>query len=55
MSRSELKKTFHDDVEMCNTGQLEALHDLAHDGQFYREAGEEFVGAVDEVWEEKRP
>jgi hypothetical protein len=53
MSRKELRESFHANVETCSTGQIEALHDLAHEGQFYREAGEEFVGAVDEVWEEK--
>lgn len=53
MNRHQIYNSFHDQLESADTQEIECLHDLCDDGSFRREAGTEFVLAVDAVHEEK--
>lgn len=53
MNKQEIFESFHNDVAKTDTEQIQCLHDLCEDGTFRREAGREFVLAVDAVTEER--
>lgn len=53
MNKQQQYQKFHDQVETANTQELICLHDLCHEGVFAREAGVEFVLAVETVCEER--
>lgn len=50
----KIEKEFEKDVSVLDTGELAVLHDFAEgDMPFAREAGEEFVVAVHNVYEQR--
>jgi hypothetical protein len=53
MNRHQIYESFHNDMENADTQEIRCLHDLVHDGCFTREAGVEFVLAVEKVAEER--
>jgi hypothetical protein len=53
MTKVEIMNKFHDELITADSEQLETLHSLAEDGEFIREAGPEFVLAIQEVWTER--
>jgi hypothetical protein len=53
MNRHQIFDSFHNQLENADTQEIECLHDLCDDGSFRREAGTEFILAVDAVAEER--
>jgi hypothetical protein len=53
MTPTQIYNAFHDEVNGASTLEIRSLHDLCHDGVFCREAGVEFILAVETVCEER--
>jgi hypothetical protein len=53
MNLKQLYQEFHDEVQTADTQEIRCLHDLCHEGVFAKEAGPEFIHAVDDVYEER--
>jgi hypothetical protein len=49
MNGKMIYDSFHDEVDTASTMEIRCLHDLCHEGVFAREAGVEFVLAVENV------
>lgn len=53
MNHKQIFDSFHHDMDTATTGEMRCLHDLCHEGVFVREAGVEFVLAVETVCDER--
>lgn len=53
MNNRQITQEFHDEMDGASTQEIKGLRDLCHEGSFAREAGVEFVTAVDTVCEER--
>jgi hypothetical protein len=53
MNKHEIYESFRSEVSNADTQEIRCLHDLCHDGTFAREAGVEFVLAVEEAADRK--
>lgn len=49
MNGKQIYDSFHTEVDSATTQEIRCLSDLCHEGVFAREAGTEFVLAVEDV------